>query len=690
MKIKSKLILSFSILSLMCLLVGIVSRNSINNMNRLLNELTQISKFSGEIQNSIVSHMKWVKKIDYLFLENKTSLNVEFDSKKCSLGKLLNNTNSFKDILKREKDLNQKLVEIKTRHKQLHDSARKINELWTPIVPNLYDKIVKLSNDTKSWSDILYKNISDDNDISVNLDIKKSLLIQFLQSPEYNSLVALDHKSKPLFEEIIALQKKMYNSAKNIAKEELYEDKEDIFNEKTKAYSKEIIKKYDTLLSEENKRVMTQKQCREIYTKETIPIAEDIIALLGFVSKKADVLHEQLIVAQQKASKKELQHIYISIVISILVCIIFAFNTVGAITKPLKELMECTHKVAQGNFRERLYLGEGKNKNEFQDIAAQMNIMMDSLEETSHLAKKVADGNLNVTINMKSEDDLLGKALDRMVTTLSELLSKIESNANEVNTYSAQVSAAGVALSDGANIQSSSIEEIASSISDVGYKAERNAKKADTSQVVVNSLKEATEKSVTHMQETINAMDLINSSSTEIGKIIKTIDDIAFQTNLLALNAAVEAARAGKYGKGFAVVAEEVRNLASRSAKAAQETAELIDNSIKNVDSGAAVVKLTASSLEEILKGIEEINIIGEEINNSSNDQSLAIKQIDSGIEQVSSVIQENSAHAEETASISQELSSKSKNLIELISYFELQHNSHQVHLLNENPHQDI
>ena len=176
----------------------------------------------------------------------------------------------------------------------------------------------------------------------------------------------------------------------------------------------------------------------------------------------------------------------------------------------------------------------------------------------------------------------------------------------------------------------------------------------------------------TQMHDMMSAMQEINRTSNEIGKIIKTIEDIAFQTNILALNAAVEASRAGAAGKGFAVVAEEVRNLAGKSTAASKDTAELIESSIRAVSRGTKIADSTAQALMKVVEEVRTVASAVENIADAAEEQSGAVEQVTVGVDQISSVVQTNSATAQQSAAASQELSSQAEVLKDLVAQFQL------------------
>ena len=301
--------------------------------------------------------------------------------------------------------------------------------------------------------------------------------------------------------------------------------------------------------------------------------------------------------------------------------------------------------------------------------------------------KTIANGDLTVDIKTLSEADTMGNSLMNMSRSLNRMFGDIQSSTEQVSAGAKQVADGAQGLAQGATEQAASMQELSSTIAGIAIRTRENAETAERTSKLSDTIKENAEKGNRQMNDMMAAVQEINDASHSIGKIIKTIDDIAFQTNILALNAAVEAARAGQHGKGFAVVAEEVRHLAAKSAEAAKETGNMIQNTMKKAEFGSNIAGETASSLSAIVDGIKKSSSLIAEIAKASEEQSTGISQINTGIDQVTQVVQQNSATAQQSAAASQEMSSQSAILSDLISHFSLKEESSQMGRLRTYEH---
>jgi methyl-accepting chemotaxis protein len=267
---------------------------------------------------------------------------------------------------------------------------------------------------------------------------------------------------------------------------------------------------------------------------------------------------------------------------------------------------------------------------------------------------------------------LLGAVLGVLITrsivkALTQVMNDLGQGSEQVSQASGQVAQASQEMANGASSQASSLEETSATLEELAAMTRENvANAAEANKLTANLQGSAAtgQQSITRMTA---AIERIKESADQTARIIKTIDEIAFQTNLLALNAAVEAARAGDAGKGFAVVAEEVRNLAGRSAEAARDTAELIDQSQENANGGVAVTQEVTAVLEDIVSGIGRVNELVALVTQKSEEQSRGVSEINSAVGQLDEVTQSNAANAEESASASEELSGQARELNDMV-----------------------
>lgn len=420
----------------------------------------------------------------------------------------------------------------------------------------------------------------------------------------------------------------------------------------------------------------------EIYQQEVELFGEKFMATYAPLADDAGVIRGAFYTGapMEESLKNRGMVIWISIGIAIVMmtlsCFIFIMFVTNFISKPIKGVKDMAVEMSQGNLRGNPGITGRVGNNEIGELAnalsSAVTVLNGYITDISEMMSEMSEGNFAYRPDMNFRGDFvnIGESTKVLSDKMRDVISSINSSADEVYSGSEQISNISAIIADGTTKQAAASEELAASIAEISDNINRNARSAEQAQKISHLSIETVNSQSVQIRSMLEAMGNIESSTGEIGKIIKSIEDIAFQTNILALNAAVEAARAGAAGKGFAVVADEVRNLANKSAEAAQNTSVLIENCVEAVNNGSEMAKRTAEVMSVVVDNANNTNKLIDDINTQTVKQADAVRQVKAGVDMIADVISQNSATAEESAANCQDLNGQAMKLREQISIF--------------------
>lgn len=496
-------------------------------------------------------------------------------------------------------------------------------------------------------------------------------------------------ESKALISNIISLddQEEINSAAEKYATETQHADsyaedisldtpeEEKLYSEYAAAFeqSKEISNQIISLVKEGKKQ-----EALNLHQEKGEPLIDTAISSASSLMDSFKTTGNELSVSLTRLSNIMLIAIITIIIISCIVSMILSSFITKGISAPINNLVNIANEISNGNLNVEVEIDSkdelGILGNAFSETVNNLSLYINDI---SHTLGQVAKGDLTVQsqVQYKGAFIELQDSITNILNSLNSTLKQIESSASMVSSGSEQIASAGQSLSQGAMEQASAVEELNATLTDVAQQVENNAQSAMSTYDKTTFIGDEIKKSNAKMDEMLEAMSKIDSSSKQIEMIMHTIEDIASQTNLLSLNAAIEAARAGDAGKGFAVVANEIRELANQSSDAAKNTSQLIETSLAAVKNGTLIADETASSLHVVVDGVYEMQSNVESISTSSQKQSTAINEVTQAVDQISGIVQNNSATAEESAASSQELSGQAQTLNSLIQQFQLSKN---------------
>ena len=642
LKIGAKIGSGFGLLLVFMAVMGVFAFVGVESIVKNAGEVIGGNKLDGNLAQKEVDHLVWADKVNAFLNDPKvTELKVQLDPHKCALGRWYYGQGR-KDAEKELPTLKPLLDKIAKPHIALHNSAKKIKEVFKQPHPGFMTALTNILLKHVSWVNKLSVGLVTYQEkagrkysFGVQLDPAKCALAKFLDKPGTREMIAQMPEMADIFKKLELPHEKLHQSAALIEAELTrgdYAAARRIFETRTLVYLEQVRGLLQKALAVERSLVKGYSDAREIFTTKTQPSLYGVQSLLAGIRNEARK-HVMTDEAMLTAAANTQTTVSIVALVALAIGVITAFFIVKAITGPLHVTQAAVDKAAEGDF-------------------------------TFEIQEKL----------LQRGDELgdMLRGVDKMGERLSATVRDVIQTAEGVAAAAQEVSQGNVDLSERTQMQASSIEETASALEELTSTVKQNAQQAQDANTLAHTTRDIAGKGGASLDDTVQAMGAVTESSKKIADIINVVNEIAFQTNLLALNAAVEAARAGEAGRGFAVVAGEVRNLAGRSAAAAKEIKTLISDSVRKVELGNEMVAENGRILGQIIANVGQVADSLDEISSATREQAQGIDEINRAVMQMDQSVQQNAAMVEESAAVSENQAASAEELKEAMAVFKV------------------